>query len=217
MSASHQEKPRLVLATANPGKVKELEQLLGGSGVECISLLDRPGYPKVAETGRTYVENATLKAKAIAAWSGLPALADDSGLEVDALGGAPGVDSAHYAGEQADDTANLRRLLHELREVPEEQRSARFRCVLAVARPDGRVLTSEGVCEGRITAEPRGTNGFGYDPVFVPEGSDKTFAELSAEEKHRYSHRARAARQLRERLAEFLREAGWKAEALPRS
>ncbi|GIW45208.1 MAG: non-canonical purine NTP pyrophosphatase [Candidatus Binatia bacterium] len=203
-SASH--RPKLVLATANPGKVKELRELLAPAGVECISLEGLHGVPVVEETGRTYEENAALKARAIAAWAGLAALADDSGLEVDALEGAPGVDSAYYAGRPADDAANVAKLLRALEGVPPERRQARFRCVLVVVRPDGKVLASEGICEGRIALAPRGQQGFGYDPIFIPEGSDKTFAELGPEFKRHYSHRARAARKLRERLRNFLTE-----------
>ncbi len=206
---SHREpKPRLVLASANPGKVKELGELLANAGVECLSLLDFPGYPRVEETGRTYVENATRKAQAIAAWCGLPALADDSGLEVDALGGAPGVDSAYFAGPKADDRANITQLLAALAGLPPDKRGARFRCVLVVARPDRKTLTVEGSCEGTIALEPRGSGGFGYDPVFVPLGCQRTFAELSPEEKNRYSHRARAAHKLRGLLLSFLTNDG---------
>lgn len=198
------QKPRLVLATANPGKARELRELLAGTGVECLSLIDFAGHPQVQETGRTYLENATLKARGIAEWCGLPALADDSGLEVDALNGEPGVDSAHFAGPQADDAANVAKLLAALAGVPPERRSARFRCVLVVARPDHKTLAVEGSCEGTIALEPRGASGFGYDPIFIPVGCDRTFAELGPEEKNQYSHRARAAQKLREVLVSFL-------------
>lgn len=205
--------PRLVLATANPGKVRELRELLAPAGVECVSLLDLPGFPRVEETGQTYLENATLKARAIATWSGLPALADDSGLEVDALDGRPGVHSAYFAGPKASDHDNVAKLLDELRGIPPERRTARFRCVLVVARPDGALLAEEGVCEGRITSEPKGEDGFGYDPVFFHPPTGKTFAQLSREEKNQYSHRARAAAKLCPKLRAFL--CGDKPDSMP--
>lgn len=202
------DKLRLVLATANPGKVKELRELLATTGVQCIPLFEMPGYPRVEETGRTYLENATLKAHAIASWCGLPALADDSGLEVDLLHGAPGVNSANFAGPQASDSANVAKLLRLMAGASPRQRTARFRCVLVVACPDCKTLLTEGICEGRIALEPRGHQGFGYDPVFIPAGSDKTFAELCPAEKHRFSHRARAAEHLKEQLVPFLQSCG---------
>ncbi len=168
------------------------------------SLIDLPDAPSVAEDGTTYLANATAKAVAIAPWSGRSTLADDSGLEVDALGGAPGIHSARYAGAAQDNGANLAKLLQALAGVPEAQRTARFRCVLVVARPDGQTLVAEGSCEGRITDAPRGSGGFGYDPVFFYPPAWKTFAELPAAIKNQVSHRARACAQLRERLAAFM-------------
>jgi XTP/dITP diphosphohydrolase len=197
---------RLVLATTNPGKRRELRALLAGLGLEAVS----PGALgldlAVAETGATFEDNAILKARAFAAAAGLAALADDSGLEVDALGGFPGVASARWvAGPDAERVAAL---LARLGGVPLAERSARFRCVAALARPDGRVETADGRVEGRIAVAPRGAGGFGYDPVFVVEDGgltgERTMAELTADEKNRLSHRARAVRALRpalERLA----------------
>ena len=153
-------------------------QVLDGMPLTLRSLIDLPGAPAVAEDGSTYLENARAKALAIARWSGQAALGDDSGLEVDALGGAPGIHSARYAGAAQDSRANVAKLLQALAGVPEPQRTARFRCVLVVARPDGRTLVAEGSCEGRITGRPSGSAGFGYDPVFFFPPAGMTFAEL---------------------------------------
>lgn len=188
---------RLLLASNNPGKLVELQALLRGLPVEVTS---RPDLPEVAETGETFLENAILKACAAATWSGEWALADDSGLEVDALGGAPGVRSRRYAGRDATDAERNARLLARLAKVPDPKRTARFRCVLALMGPDGRVWTAEGVCEGRITHAPRGEHGFGYDPIFQVAGLDRTMAELTPEEKDRLSHRARALAAMAETL-----------------
>ncbi|MER3419231.1 MAG: non-canonical purine NTP pyrophosphatase [Chloroflexota bacterium] len=185
--------PRLLLATTNPGKIRELRALLAGCGWEILTPQDIGLTLHVEETGQTYAENARRKAQGYARASGLVALADDSGLEVDALGGAPGVHSARYAGQDTTDADKMGMLLAELREVPDERRTARFRAVIVIATPDGRTFQSEGVCEGRIAHAPRGAGGFGYDPIFLVEGGSRTMAELSAEEKNRISHRARAA------------------------
>jgi len=196
--------PALLLATTNPGKAQEFRELLSEGTLELFDLRAFRDPLAVRETGRTYEENALLKAKAYARWAGMAALADDSGLEVDALGGAPGVDAAHFAGPQASDRENVQKLLAALAGVPTEQRTARFRCVLVVAHPDGRWIRTEGMCEGIILTEPRGSSGFGYDPVFFYPPLGKTFAELSREEKNRVSHRARAAAELRRILLPFL-------------
>jgi len=196
--------PVLVIATTNAGKVRELADLLGDVPVTLASLAAFPGVPAVEEDGATYVDNAAKKAVAVARWTGHAALADDSGLEVDALGGAPGVQSARYAGPAQDAAANTARLLAALTGVPPERRGARFRCVIVVARPDGATLVAEGACEGRIVDGPRGTGGFGYDPVFLDEELGRTFAELPAAAKHERSHRARACAALRPKLAAFL-------------
>ena len=180
---------RLVLATANPHKAAEIAGLLPG-----FELVARPeSVGEVAETEDTLEGNARLKAGAVAAVAGEPAVADDTGLEVDALGGRPGVFAARYAGEDATYADNVAKLLEELAEVAASDRRARFRTVALVAWPDGREVAAHGVVEGHIAAEPRGTSGFGYDPVFVPDGGDgRTFAEMTIGEKAAVSHRARA-------------------------
>jgi len=200
--------PLLVAATTNAGKLRELTALLAGSGVAVRALADFPAAPPVAEDGDTFLANARLKAHAAARHCGVAALADDSGLEVDALAGLPGVRSARFAadaGAGSGDAANVTLLLARLAAVPTAARTARFRCAVVVARPDGAELHAEGTCEGVIAAAPRGAGGFGYDPVFVARGSAHTFAELAAAEKDRLSHRARALAALRGRLPEFLR------------
>ena len=182
---------RAVLASANPGKLRELAALLAPAGFELLSQTEL-GIEPVAETGTTFLANALIKARHAAAR--LPALADDSGIEVDALGGRPGVWSARFAGAGASDAANLARLLEELAGVPAPRRTARYRCVVVWVRTadDPAPLTGAGTWEGRIALRPRGSGGFGYDPVFVPAGEWRTAAELSAEEKNRVSHRAQA-------------------------
>ena len=195
----------LVLATGNEGKLAEFAELLSGLGLELRSLRDFPDAPTVAEDSPCYEGNAVAKAEAIARHTGLPALADDSGLEVDALGGAPGVHSARFAGEPTSDRRNVGKLLQLLDGASGSQRRARFRCVIAVVRPDGAKLTAEGSCEGMIATQPAGAAGFGYDPVFVVPSLGRTFAEIPAREKHRLSHRGRACEALRGRLVRFLR------------
>jgi XTP/dITP diphosphohydrolase len=191
---------QFVLASANPDKAAEMRAILAAA-VPGIELLDRPaGVPDVEETGKTLEENARLKAEAIAAATGLPAIADDTGLEVAALDGAPGVYSARYAGEQATYGQNVAKLLGAL--VGVTARRARFRTVALVRWPDGREVSAEGFVDGRIATSARGDKGFGYDPVFEPTGArGRTYAELSAEEKNRLSHRGRAFRALAEKLA----------------
>jgi XTP/dITP diphosphohydrolase len=195
---------KLLLGTTNAGKIRELRSLLEGLGLEILTLGDLPGAPEVEEDGETYAANARKKALTLARWSGMPALADDSGLEVDALGGAPGVRSARYAGPGQDSAANRGKLLQALEGVPEERRTARFRCVIAVARPDGEVMEKGGDCEGRITSAERGEGGFGYDPVFYYPPAGCTLAQMAEGDKNRISHRARAAAALRGLLAAFL-------------
>lgn len=192
---------RLLLGTRNPGKVKEITTILEDSGWTFSSLQEFAAVGPAAEDGVTYAENAIAKARFYAAATGLLALADDSGLEVAALGGAPGVYSARYAGEGASDADRRALLLAELIRVDARDRRARFVASVAIAHPNGEVLNlSEGICEGTITFEPRGTSGFGYDPLFVPDGYYQTFAELSDEVKNRISHRARALMRLRDSL-----------------
>lgn len=188
----------LVCASANPDKVAEMAEVLAGSAV----LLPRPeGLGEVVEDADDLVGNARLKARAVCEFAGAPALADDTGLEVDALSGAPGVHSARYAGPDAGYADNLARLLAEMRHVPAPQRSARFRTVAMVCYPDGSELSAEGVVEGVITTQRRGSGGFGYDPVFAPaETGGRTFAELGPAAKNAMSHRARALRALLELL-----------------
>lgn len=189
----------IVLATGNKGKIREFSGLLEGVFGRIISLNDLESPPEVVEDGATFRENALKKARAIAAYSDRPALADDSGLVVDALDGRPGVYSARYAGEGATDRDNIAKLLTELGDI--ENRSARFVCVLALVTPDGSEITADGMCEGVILSEPRGEGGFGYDPVFFLPELGKTMAELPPELKNRLSHRARACESLIKLLA----------------
>jgi XTP/dITP diphosphohydrolase len=194
--------PRIALATHNPYKLRELTRICADWPVEWVSVEtgDPADFPDVEETGATYLENATLKARAVAQALGLPALADDSGIEVDGLGGRPGPRSARYAGEHASDEENLRALIQAIRGVPASGRTARYRCVAALARPDGGLTDAEGVCEGTLRVSPAGSGGFGYDPIFTPVGWDLTMAELTDQQKDRISHRGRAFRALREVL-----------------
>ena len=195
---------RLVLASANPDKVTEIAAVLGAA-LE-VDLVPRPSeVPDVVEDGETLLDNARLKARALVAATGLPAVADDTGLEVDALGGAPGVYSARYAGEDVTYADNVAKLLSELSALPDDggERRARFRTVALAAFPDGGELWAEGVVDGTITHRAQGSAGFGYDPVFVPaEGGGLTFAEMTPEAKHAISHRGRAFRALAAALAE---------------
>jgi len=186
----------LVLATRNPGKTREIRGLLEGFPIEIRNLDDFGPTPDIEEDGDTFDENAFKKASFTAKVLGLPALADDSGLEVEALGGAPGVHSARYAGPSSTDDEKIAKLLQEME--GKENRSAAFMCVISIAVPSGVALTYEGRCEGLIAEAPAGENGFGYDPVFYYPPLKKTFAQLSAEEKNRVSHRGKALEELRE-------------------
>lgn len=185
---------KILLATQNLGKVKELEELLQGEEIEVISLADLEEWEEIEETGTTFAENASLKARIAAQRTGLISLADDSGLEVDALNGAPGVNSARYAGTPKDDEKNNAKLLAELEGVPDEERTARFRCALAIALPTGEEYLTEGIVEGRILKEPRGREGFGYDPLFYLPDFGRTMAQLALSQKNKISHRAQAFR-----------------------
>jgi XTP/dITP diphosphohydrolase len=191
---------RIVLATRNAHKVSELQSILGDLigdlDVEIVGMGEFPYLADVVETGVTFAENATLKAVAVAEATGLPALADDSGLAVDVLGGAPGVFSAGWAGTHGQDRANLELLLAQLRDVPDEHRAAAFVCAAVLALPDGTVVVREGRMPGTLAREPRGDHGFGYDPVFVPDGDSRTAAELSPADKNAISHRGKAFRAL---------------------
>jgi len=199
-------KHRLLLATNNPGKVAEYRALLEGCGWELATPRDLGLHLEVEEAGGDYAENARIKAEAFAKASGLLALADDSGIEVDALGGAPGPLSARFGGDDISDAQRVALLLERLKGVPPERRSARFRCLIAMAWPEGKVSFFEGQCEGRIAEEPRGESGFGYDPVFLLPERGLTIAELPPEEKNAVSHRGRAARQARALLEGLIRE-----------
>ena len=206
---------KLVLATFNPDKARELKALLDLPRAEIVKLDPVLGAEAPDEIGATLEENATLKADAACRLTGLPAIADDTGLEVDALNGAPGIYSARFAGPDATYADNVRLLLARLDGVTPERRTARFRTVCVAIFPGGRRVTGEGVLEGRITVAPRGTHGFGYDPVFQPAGSDRTLAELSAAEKNSRSHRALAVRALAERLRGLDPSAGGAATQIP--
>lgn len=195
---------KLLVATNNPGKVREYEALLKGLPLTLTYPAQEGIDVEVKETGSTFAENARLKAAAYAGASGLLTLADDSGLEVDALGGEPGTRSARYAGQGASDEDRYRLLLSKLEGVPWERRTARFRCVIAVTTPQREVRTAEGTCEGVIAFEPKGGHGFGYDPVFYMPEHGQTMAELEPEVKNRISHRARAAEGARRILQELL-------------
>lgn len=193
----------IVLATRNENKVAEIKQITSGLPIILQSLDDFPRCPEVAEDKDTFEGNALKKAVEICQYTGRPALADDSGLEVDFLNGSPGVYSSRYAGGSGpgSDAKNNEKLLAELKEVPDVRRGARFICCLALAVPGGPVKTFFGYVPGSISREPRGTNGFGYDPVFIPEGHFRTFAEMSREEKDSLSHRGQALKKMRDFLA----------------
>lgn len=193
---------RVILATSNPGKVREIEALLAGCGYEIVPQSNF-GIGEAEETAPTFVENALLKARHASRLAGaLPAIADDSGIEVDALNGAPGIRSARYAGERATDHANIARLLNALTGIDPPLRTARFRCVIVLIRhpEDPSPVIAEGTWEGAIALDPRGRNGFGYDPLFLPAGRACTAAELTKAQKNRISHRARALRRLATRI-----------------
>ncbi len=195
----------LLIATSNPGKIRELESLLSALPLRLRGLDEFPSVEEVAETGNTFAENAALKATGYAQQTRLWTLADDSGLEVEALDGAPGVFSARYGGPRASDADRVQLLLHELRHTSDAQRRARFTAVVVIADPSARVLNvAQGVCEGHLADALRGTNGFGYDPIFIPDGYQQTFGELSTEIKHSISHRARALEATRSFLLNHL-------------
>ena len=196
----------IVLASRNAHKIKEIGAVLGRCGLDGIKLLslDDIGFTgEIDETGTTFEENAVIKAS-VPASMGYVSIADDSGLEVDALGGAPGVYSARYSGEDATDGKNNAKLLKALENVPDDKRTARFRTVITCEFPDGREIVVDGVCEGRILREPRGADGFGYDPLFYYEPFGKTFAELSPEEKNQVSHRGRAMKKFAEEIGKYI-------------
>jgi XTP/dITP diphosphohydrolase len=201
MLTAESSRMKLLIATRNTGKLRELVNLLGDVPFELVSLNDVGIDDEVEETGETFEENAALKAETYARLSGLPTLADDSGLEVDALGGEPGVRSARYAGENASDSDRIAFLLGKLENVPQEQWSARFRCVIALSWPGKPTEFHPGACEGMIVPESRGSNGFGYDPVFLFPQMNRTMAELTTDEKNKISHRSVAAQNAAKALA----------------
>lgn len=191
----------IVIASKNLGKIAEFERILGEVGISIITDIE---FPDVEESGSTFEENALLKAHAISRHTKLPALADDSGLAVDALNGAPGIFSARWSGVHGDDGANIKRLLEDLNGIVLENRGAKFIAVLALVRPDGEELLVRGELRGKIRNQPIGVNGFGYDPIFEPENSDRTLGEMSAAEKDAISHRSKALTELTPRIRAFL-------------
>ncbi|MDN4072692.1 XTP/dITP diphosphatase [Fictibacillus terranigra] len=191
---------KVLIATKNEGKVKEFKFMFAELGMEVTSLLDVENTPDVEETGTTFSENAKIKAEEISVLYNLPVIADDSGLVIDALDGRPGVFSARYAGMEKDDDKNIDKVLDEMRSVPPEERSARFVCALAVARPGKETLIVEGYCEGEIGYKKVGSNGFGYDPIFFVKNTSSTMAELTKEEKNKISHRANAMAKLKDQI-----------------
>ena len=196
----------VIIATKNAGKAKDFERILKPYGVEVKTLLDFPSIEDVEETGKTFEENAILKAEAISNKFNQMVIADDSGIMVDALDGRPGVYSARYAGEDKNDEANNQKVLEEMTNVAEKDRTARFYCAIAVAIPNKPTITVNGTCEGSILFEGRGTNGFGYDPIFLVTSLKKSMAELTPEEKNDISHRANAMKKLESQLTEFFRK-----------
>lgn len=192
----------IVLGTRNPKKIEEIRRILQGPGIVIRTLEDFPGCPDVPEDAETFDANAVKKAMAVARHTGQTTLSDDSGLEVDALGGAPGVYSARYAGEEADDRRNLAKLLDEMRFVSDEERQAKFICCVALGFPNGTARTFVGNVAGTLAREPRGARGFGYDPIFCPVGETRTFAEMEEEEKDAISHRGKALRAVRDYLTD---------------
>jgi len=200
MPIKKKERLLILLASSNKGKALEFQNSLGRLGIKIITLNELENVPEIQETGQTFRENAELKAQIVAKFSGLPVLADDSGLEVDHLAGWPGVNSARFAGYGATDAENNRKLLDMLKGVPFEKRTARFVCVLAIAFPDERIYFTEGSCKGMILDEPKGHGGFGYDTLFYLPDLHKTFAELTIEEKELFSHRGKALRKAKDVL-----------------
>lgn len=196
---------QIIIATKNKGKAKDFEALFNPLGYEVLTLHDVAEEMDVEETGTTFEENALLKANALAQHLQTIVIADDSGLEIDALDGRPGIYSARYAGEAKDDNANIDKVLEELKNVEDSNRTARFVCAIAVASPSKKLLTVRGTCEGVIARERKGSNGFGYDPIFFVPAENKMMAELSAEEKGAISHRGNAIKKLSANLAELLK------------
>jgi XTP/dITP diphosphohydrolase len=194
---------RIIIASRNEGKIKEIKKIMDLPGVTFLTYRDLRSWPQIEESGQTFEENAVIKAKILMHKFGLPVVADDSGLEVDALKGAPGVLSSRFAGKEASDEENNQKLLAALKSVPQKKRTARFRCVAIYLEPSGRIIKAEGVLEGQIGYEKKGSSGFGYDPLFIPLGQKRTLAEIGLEEKNRISHRAQAFRKLSAELKQI--------------
>lgn len=194
----------VIIATKNRGKAREFEDIFRSRGYEIRTLLDYPEIEDIDETGNTFEENAILKAEAVSATLNKLVISDDSGLVIDSLDGRPGIFSARYAGEQKNDEANIDKVLEEMSEIPQSERTARFYCALALAAPEQKTLTVSGTCEGKILGERRGTNGFGYDPIFFVSEKGISMAELSSAEKNQISHRANAIQKLDKILDSFL-------------
>ncbi|MCG0275981.1 MAG: XTP/dITP diphosphatase [Thermosediminibacteraceae bacterium] len=194
----------LVIATKNQGKLKEFKEMLSDIPLNIVSLRDFQEID-LEENGKTFEENAVIKAKRVLEFTGLPTLSDDSGLEVDALGGRPGVYTARYAGPGASDQDNIKKLLHNLKGVPRDKRGARFVCCLCLALPDGRIFVEQGYLEGYITFEPKGVMGFGYDPVFFVPELGKTLAEATTKEKNAVSHRSKALEKIKKHLIQYVK------------
>ncbi|MFB3887377.1 MAG: XTP/dITP diphosphatase [Thermodesulfobacteriota bacterium] len=196
----------IIIATKNRGKIREIRRALKGSGLKIYSLNDFPGTPGIKEDGKSFTENALKKSRFYGKYFGKVTLADDSGLEVDALGALPGVYSARYAGERASDRENNQKLLGEMEGIPVSKRGARFKCVMAMVSPDGEEAVVEGSCRGRIGFKEVGKRGFGYDPLFILPQYGKTMAQLTLKEKNRVSHRGKALRKLRKIITKFSNE-----------
>jgi XTP/dITP diphosphohydrolase len=199
-------KLRIVLSSGNPDKLREIAEILSAKWLEIVPLSDFPGAPDPKEGKDSLKENALMKARLARDFTGLPSIGDDTGLEVDILDGKPGVLSSRYSGENATYSDNVKKLLEVLQSIPKEQRTARFRCAVALASPGGNEKIFKGQCQGHIAFEPRGQNGFGYDPIFVPEGKKSSFAQLSPVIKNRLSHRGRALRSLKRHLRKMYLE-----------
>lgn len=202
---------RIVLATRNVGKIKEFQRIfaeVAPGSIELVGMENFPHLTDVDETGQTFEENALLKARAVCHETGLPAIADDSGLSIDALNGSPGILSARWSGVHGNDRANIAKVLSELRDLPRTSRSAHFTCVTALVMPDGREVIQEGILPGEILSEPIGNNGFGYDPIFLPHGSELSLAQMDAVTKDEISHRGQSVRAIAPRVASLLRALG---------
>ena len=196
---------KLILATNNPDKIREIEKILADIDIDILTMADFDDFPAVEETGKTIVENAVLKAEAVWKRYGLPCIADDTGLEVDYLDGAPGVYSSRFAGENSTYEENYRKLLSLMKTAPTGERSARFKTVIAFVDYEGKSHTAEGILEGSIAAEPRGEFGFGYDPVFIAAGTERTLAQLLPQQKNEISHRSLALRNIKPAILKSLR------------